>query len=82
MWTLYLGLQKVVYGPNWFDGIGEKTLPMLGSTTIQSLMSFKNLTEYKLLVQREDTNDTLSWHSYSGFHKVIYGHSWVDHSGA
>ena len=47
MLTLSLGFHKVVYGPNWFDGSEAKTLPILCSTTIQSLMTLNNFIELK-----------------------------------
>ena len=59
------------------DDIGIiEPLPILGSTTIQSLMPIKNFTEFEILVQNEVTNDIISYNSYFGFHKVIYGPSW------
>ena len=40
--------------------VEPKTLQILGSTTIQSLMHIKNFTDLEICVQRDVTNDIVS----------------------
>ena len=60
-----MDFHKFVYGHTWLDGSAAKTLPISGSTRIQS----------------EDTNDIISFKKYLGLHMVVCGPNWLDGCG-